>query len=344
MQERIDREVLRAVADCDVVDAWQEAALGGVSWLAAKTGLVRNAASGLLRTARFLMHHEQTAKALDAGDVTVPHVELLRRLPRTGATSCTRSTRRACSMPPPPSRSRTSRRRRGVGRCSPTTSSPVATQDSPSSGAASPCHPPSAAASSPASSTPRRRRSSADDSRRSRRPIPTMRLRCGRRANAGRHAGGVVSRRRRPSRAVPAVDVLWHHDVLAGHPLTDLESLRCDIEGFGPIPRITLERLACDCTLGRVVDAHRFRGPRLGRRTRTVPRGSGGLCASATSTASIRAAGPRLVVRRAPSRPLVARRRDQPREPRPAVSATPRRLPRGWLEAGRGPDGLTLAA
>ena len=56
-----------------------------------------------------------------------------------------------------------------------------------------------------------------------------------------------------PVRAVPAVDVLSHHDVLAGHPLTDLESLRCDIEGFGPIPRVTLERLACDCTLSRVV-------------------------------------------------------------------------------------------
>src|SRR6185437_8485090 len=79
VQERIDREVLRAVADCDAVDAWQEAALGGVSWLATKTGLVRNAAAGLLRTARFLRRHEQTAKALDAGEVTVPHVELLAR-------------------------------------------------------------------------------------------------------------------------------------------------------------------------------------------------------------------------------------------------------------------------
>jgi len=49
VQERIDREVLRAVADCDAVDAWQEAALGGVSWLATKTGLVRNAAAGLFR-------------------------------------------------------------------------------------------------------------------------------------------------------------------------------------------------------------------------------------------------------------------------------------------------------
>ncbi len=43
----------------------------------AKTGLVRGAAARLVKTARFVARHAQTAKALDAGDVSVPHVEML---------------------------------------------------------------------------------------------------------------------------------------------------------------------------------------------------------------------------------------------------------------------------
>ncbi len=77
VQERLDAEVLRLVADCDAVDAWYDDGLGPVSWVASKTGLVRGAAARLVKTARFLARHAQTAKALDAGDVSVPHVELL---------------------------------------------------------------------------------------------------------------------------------------------------------------------------------------------------------------------------------------------------------------------------
>ena len=69
--------MLRAVADCDAADAWQLDCLGAVSWLASKTGLVRNAAARLVKTARFVARHPQTAKALDAGDIAVPHVEML---------------------------------------------------------------------------------------------------------------------------------------------------------------------------------------------------------------------------------------------------------------------------
>jgi hypothetical protein len=76
-QERLDAEVLRAVADCDQVDAWSLDCLGATAWLATKTGMVRAAAARLARTARFLGRHAQTAKALDAADVTVPQVELL---------------------------------------------------------------------------------------------------------------------------------------------------------------------------------------------------------------------------------------------------------------------------
>jgi hypothetical protein len=76
-QERLDAEVIRAVADCDAAEAWQLDCLNGVSWLASKTGLVRNAAARLVKTARFVARHPQTAKSLDAGDTAVPHVEML---------------------------------------------------------------------------------------------------------------------------------------------------------------------------------------------------------------------------------------------------------------------------
>ena len=77
VQERLDAEVLRAVADCDASTPGTPTASDAVSWLASKTGLVRNAAARLVKTARFVARHPQTAKALDAGDVTVPHVEML---------------------------------------------------------------------------------------------------------------------------------------------------------------------------------------------------------------------------------------------------------------------------
>ncbi len=77
LQERLDAEVLRAVGDWDAIDAWQLSGLGAVSWLASKTGLVRHAAARMVKTARFLRRHTHTAKALDAGDVSVEHVELL---------------------------------------------------------------------------------------------------------------------------------------------------------------------------------------------------------------------------------------------------------------------------
>jgi len=77
LEDLLHAQVLRAVADSDAVDAWHDDCLGSVSWLASKTGLVRNAAARLVKTARFVARHQQTAKALDAGDVTVSHVELL---------------------------------------------------------------------------------------------------------------------------------------------------------------------------------------------------------------------------------------------------------------------------
>src|SRR3954447_755698 len=67
IHERVEGEVIRAVAACDAADAWQSDCLNAVSWLASKTGLVRNAAARLVKTARFVTRHPRTAKALDLG-------------------------------------------------------------------------------------------------------------------------------------------------------------------------------------------------------------------------------------------------------------------------------------
>jgi hypothetical protein len=103
-------------------------------------------------------------------------------------------------------------------------------------------------------------------------PDPTGSLPVRSRAQRWADAWVELCRGDAPERAVPAVDVVAHHDVLAGHPIVDLESLRSDIEGFGPVPRVTLERLVCDCTLSRVVMGPGSEILDYGRRTRTVPK------------------------------------------------------------------------
>jgi hypothetical protein len=62
------------------------------------------------------------------------------------------------------------------------------------------------------------------------------------------------------SRPIAGVEAVFDHD-----------GLRCEIDGFGPIPTSTAERLLCDCALGRVVMKGRSQLLDLGRRTRTVP-------------------------------------------------------------------------
>jgi hypothetical protein len=62
------------------------------------------------------------------------------------------------------------------------------------------------------------------------------------------------------SRPIAGVEAVFDHD-----------GLRCEIEGFGPVTRSTVERLLCDCALGRAVMKGRSQLLDLGRRTRTVP-------------------------------------------------------------------------
>ncbi|HEY3671185.1 MAG TPA: DUF222 domain-containing protein, partial [Acidimicrobiia bacterium] len=73
------------------------------------------------------------------------------------------------------------------------------------------------------------------------------------------------------SRPIAGAELVVSEDVLARRPLIELAALQCDIEGFGPIPRVTAERMLCDCATGRVVMRGRSQLLDLGRRTRTVP-------------------------------------------------------------------------
>jgi len=76
--ERAQAELVAAVGVWQARKAWgADGALSGPAWLATNTPMTRPAAARLCATARLVQAHEQTAKALDVGDVTVAHVEVL---------------------------------------------------------------------------------------------------------------------------------------------------------------------------------------------------------------------------------------------------------------------------
>jgi hypothetical protein len=273
VQERIDAQVLRAVADCDAVDAWQVDCLGSVSWLASKTGLVRHAAARLVRTARFVARHPLTAEALAVGDVSVPHVELL-------ATAAHRrddlyeedetmllDAARTVEVQDFPQATRKwvqladdelSRRdadfavgRRGFTLSPTTGGSAISGFVDPEADAVvgtelDELQPPEGVA---------------DTRSQAQRRADALVLLC------QRARGGDLP----DSRPIAGAEVDMSHDLFAGHRPTDLFDLRCQIEGFGSISRVTAERILCDCALGRVVVRGRSQILDVGRRTRTVP-------------------------------------------------------------------------
>jgi hypothetical protein len=274
VQERLDAEVLRLVADCDAVDAWNAECLGAVSWLATRCGLVRGAAARLIRTARFLRRHQQTAKALDAGDVSVPHVELLAAVAQrrdalyeeheavlldaaamVEVQDFPKATRQWASL----ADDELARREasfafdRRAFTLSPTTHGSVV------GGFLDPeAH---------ATVT-----SALDDVQPPDGPGDTRTL-AQRRADAlvllcERFRGGELP----TSRPIAGAELVVSHDLLHRRALVELDGLQCEIAGFGPIPRITAERLVCDCAVARLVMNADGEVLDLGRRTRTIPR------------------------------------------------------------------------
>ena len=75
VRERLDAVIVAVAGEWDRDKCWElDGARSPVAWLAYRVPVTRQEASGLVRTARHVQRFEQTAKALDVGDVTVSHV------------------------------------------------------------------------------------------------------------------------------------------------------------------------------------------------------------------------------------------------------------------------------
>jgi hypothetical protein len=273
VQERLDSQVLRAVADCADVDAWEVDGLGAVSWLASRTGLMRHGAARLVKTARFLRRHPHTAKSLDVGDIAVPHVELLATaahhrhdlyddhesvLLDAAATVDVQDfpivTRRWAQL----ADDELARRdagfafdRRGFSL-------------SPTLGGAE-LHgfldPEAAAIVGTVLDALQPPEGRADDRAAAQRRADALVLLC-ERARGGALPG---------SRPIAGVEAVVSHELFCDPRAIGLDNVQCEIAGSAPIPCVTAERLLCDCALGRVVMRGRSQVLDLGRRTRTVP-------------------------------------------------------------------------
>jgi hypothetical protein len=274
VQERLDAEVVRAVAACDAVAAWDEAALGPVSWLASKTAMARHAAAKLLKTARLVGTHERTAEALAAGVITTPHVEALAAAAhRRGELYAKHEdtlvdaaaqvevqdfpavTRRWALLADDElarSDAHFAFERRGVT-LSPTTGGSVVSGF---------LDPEASAIVSDALGAIQPPDGAGDTRTLAQRNADGLVLMC------QQARGGELPE----SRPIVGIEATIAYDTLAGRPVANLDTLRCDIEGFGPIARVTAERLACDCALGRVVITGTSEILDYGRRTRIIPR------------------------------------------------------------------------
>jgi len=92
-QERLAALVQHATGEWDRDQCWaSDDALSPVSWLLHRVALTRQDAMVLLRTARHVVSHEATAKAMDVGDISSAHATIIARGSGT-ASRCIPSTR-----------------------------------------------------------------------------------------------------------------------------------------------------------------------------------------------------------------------------------------------------------
>jgi hypothetical protein len=274
VQARLDAEVLRLIGDCDAVDAWNAECLGAVSWLASKTGLLRGAAARLVRTARFVRRHERTAKALDAGDATVPHIEMLAAVAHrrdalyerdetvlldAAATVDVQDFPKAMRTWASLADDELAQREaafafeRRAFTLSPTTHGSVL------NGFLDPEAHATVTRALDAAQPPD---GPGDTRTLAQRRADALVLLC------ERFNGGDLPE----SRPIAGTELVVSDDILRRHGLVELDGLQCEITGFGPIPQITAERLVCDCAIGRLVMNADGEVLDLGRRTRTIPR------------------------------------------------------------------------
>jgi hypothetical protein len=278
LQERLDAEMIRCVAGWDAAAAWAEdSALGPTSWLASRARMTRPEASRLVSSARLVREHDATADALAAGEVSPRQVDALALAARQRADAYAEHegtlleaartvevqdfpifTRRWRALADDERSARDAAfayERRGLT-LSPTIGGSVV------GGFLDPEASSIVTKAFDALQPPDPLRGGAATRSRAQRYADALVL------MAERSLGGTLP----DSRPIAGADVVIGHATLAGHPLDELDELRCDIEGFGPIPRITAERLTCECALSRVVMRGRSEVLDYGRRTRIVPR------------------------------------------------------------------------
>jgi hypothetical protein len=315
--ERLGAEALRCVGQWDAGRDWaDDGALSASSWLAHRAAMAKPAATRLVRTARLAFRNVRTGKALAAGDVSVPQVEVLAAVARDRErlderdedtlldaapsltvddfTTVARYWRSAaddelsrldafCAFEARSITIGTALDGRVVVQCSfdaegaEIVSAALDAYDRP-------------------------------DPECSDGPVRTLGQR---RADAlvqicSEALGGARGARRHTPTIDGVIDLsrLGH-----GAPL-DLLS-RCEIVGIGPVPRVVIERMACDARVGRIVMRGRSAVLDVGRRTRVVPPRCGARSCTATATARSRAA---------------------PRRPSGATCTT---APTGWTGARR---------
>ena len=269
--ERLQAEILARLAGWDASGAWAEdGAPSAVAWLAHRASLTKHRAASLVRSARLLHAHERTAKALDVGDVTVEHVDLLARAARHREAVFSEHLHTlldAAQALPPESFRHAVRHWRVLAddrlatadaaachesrrlHCSPTFRGTVRIDGELDA---------DAGATFMAALEAHLEPPDAIDG-----PVPARSL-------AQRRADALVALCEQGGRRQVHVDVVVDLDTLAAEPVRTLTTLRNDLDGLGPVARSTMRRLTCDASVGRVIMRGRSEILDLGRRTRLV--------------------------------------------------------------------------
>ncbi len=269
-RERLEAEVLRAVGEWQAADAWiGEDALSPVSWLAWHGTLTRGEASDLLRTARLAQEHPRTAGALADGQVASTHVRLIARAAqhREAVFDDQEQTLLTAAGELVPEQLRKLLRTWQCMADDVLDRAPAEVQESrwhlhasTTFGGAVALRgllDPEGGAILLAALDALDRPDSVDGAQMPR-TLPQRRAELLVRLAQGDGPRGVN------------VDVIVDLARLQGAHTGDLEALRGEIMGIGPIGRQMLETLACDCTIGRVVMRGKSMVLDLGRRTPTV--------------------------------------------------------------------------
>lgn len=269
VRERVEAEVLRALGEWDGAGAAADEGMHPIGWLAEHAAITRNEASDLLRAARLAREHPRTAKSLAAGDVPATNVKLIARAVRHRESvfdDQEDSLLDAARELPPEQFRRMARRWQSMADdhldrapaefqvqrwyldVSTTFGGAVSLQGllDPEGGAI-------VLAALDAIDTP----DPTDGSVRIR-TLPQ------------RRADALITLAQGDGARRVHLDAVVDLATMRGDSPTDLESVRCELVGIGPIARATLEMLACDCSVGRVVMRGRSQILDVGRRTPVV--------------------------------------------------------------------------